>query len=274
MSKLGADFNASKPTEADFVRHPSKPNLATEIRFIRTRLKSFFGAMINLESGDFQDNIIPQAALVDHPNKPDSGNEFYSEVTVDSRGIVTSGSKETSFNAPRVFTASFANTGAVQEAADGLVRDPATNDAQWPVNRLPRAAAGTTTLPLVKEYRFFAPKNVTKIQVICIGGGLKGDASTTGAAAKVAWISFTVVPGEQYRILVGQSDAPSAFCTMDYARYVTSEGYTKSTTISGAGYIDKRQVHNFKRSPFRPFGSGGALNTPGTPGMVLLEWYA
>lgn len=274
MAKLGADFNASKPTEADFVRHPSKPNLATEIRFIRSRLKSFFGTVVNLESGDFQDNIIPQAALVDHPNKPDSGNEFYSEVTVDSRGIVTAGSKEAKFNAPRVFTASFSNTGAIQEAADGLVRDPAANDTQWPVNKLPRAAAGTTTLPLVKEYRFFVPKNVTKIQVICIGGGLKGSNSTPGAEALVGWISFTVVPEEEYRVFVGQSDAPSAFCTMDYKRYVTSEGNVKWSTVSGGVYLDKRQVHNFKRSPFRPFGSGGALNTPGTPGMVLLEWYA
>jgi hypothetical protein len=274
MAKLGADFNASKPTEADFVRHPSKPNLATEIRFIRDRLKSFFGTVLSVDTGDFKDNIIPQAALLDHPDKPDSGGDFYSEVTVDSRGFVTRGSKERKLNAARVFTASFSNAGAVQEEAGRIVRDPAANDAQWPVNKLPRAASGTTTLPLVKEYRFFAPKNVTKIQVICIGGGLKGDASTVGAEAKVGWISFTVVPGEEYRILVGQSDAPSAFCTMDYARYLTSEGYTKSTTISGAGYIDKRQVHNFKRSPFRPYGSGGALNTLGNPGMVLLEWYA
>lgn len=274
MSKLGADFNASKPTEADFVRHPSKPNLATEIRFVRSRLKSFFGTVMTLGSGDFQDNIIPQAALVDHPNKPDSNNEFYSEVTVDVRGLVTSGNKQTSFNAPRLFSASFTSTEAVQETETGIVQTEAPHTTQWPGTKLPRATQGTTVLPDIKEYQFIAPKGVTKLKVICVGGGLKGGASLVGAEAKVSWLSFTVEPAVGYKVIVGQSDSPSVFCTNDYTRYVTSEANIKWSTASGGVYLDKRQVHNFKRSPFRPFGSGGAINTPGTPGMVLLEWYA
>lgn len=272
MAKLGADFNASKPTEADFVRHPSKPNLATEIRFIRSRLKSFFSAVMDLESGDFKDNIIPQAALVEHPDKPDSGGDFYGQVTVDSRGFVTSGSKEVTNNAPRVFRALYTSDGAVLEAENGFVRDPAANLSQWPVGKLLRA--DSFVLPAIREYRFFAPKNVTRIQVLCIGGGLKGSATLVGLNARVSWISFTVVPGEQYRVLVGQSDSPSAFCTMDYVRYVTSEGFTNNIISGSSGYLDKRNVYNFKRPPYRPYGFGGALNAPGTPGMVLLEWYA
>jgi len=274
MAKLGADFNASKPTEADFVRHPSKPNLATEIRFVKSRLKSFFGTVMTLGTGDFQDNIIPQAALVDHPKKPSSNNEFYSEVTVDVRGIVTSGNKETSFNAPRIFSASFTSTGAVQENETGFDRTEAPLITRWPGTKLLRGTAGTTVLPDIKEYQFTAPKGVTKIKVICVGGGLKGGASTAGADAQVSWVSFTVEPTAVYRVIVGQSDGPSAFCTNDYKRYVTSETYTDDTTQSGAGYLDKRHVHSFKRSPIRPYGSGGAINTPGTPGIVLLEWYA
>jgi hypothetical protein len=272
MANLGADFNASKPTEADFVRHPSKPNLATEIRFIRSRLKSFLGAVMDLESGDFKDSVVPQAALVEHPDKPDSAPDFYREVTVDARGFVVKGGKDAKIYAPRIFRAVYASDGSIQESETGLIRDPAANNSQWPVGKLLKA--DSFILPLVREYRFFAPKNVTRIQVVCVGGGLKGSASAAGENARVSWISFSVVPGEQYRVLVGQPDAPSAFSTMDYVRYVTSEGYTNNILGGSGVYLDKRNIYNFKRPPYRPFGFGGAVNALGTPGMVLLEWYA
>lgn len=270
MAKLGADFNASKPTEADFVRHPSKPNLAAEIRSIRARLKSFFGTTMNLESGDFQDNIIPQAALVDHPDKPDSGGDFYTEVTVDSRGFITKGSKSSSITTARVFRAVFTIEEGVVETETGLVREPAPNTSSWPINKLKRN--DERTIPEVREYRFFAPAKVTQIKIRCIGGGMDGSATVPGANGKTCWMCFPVTPGAQYRVLVGLRQFPSAFCSTDYLRYMTSEGWTYN--VIGGGADDKDNIYLYKRPLYRPYGFGGAINQPGNPGIVHLEWYA
>jgi len=43
MDRFGNDFNASRPTEGDFVRHATKAQMATELREIKRRLKVFFG---------------------------------------------------------------------------------------------------------------------------------------------------------------------------------------------------------------------------------------
>ena len=94
MANLGADFNASKPTEADFVRHPSKPNLATEIRFIRSRLKSFFGAVMDLDSGDFIKLMTAQLTQQD-PTNPTDNNEMLAQMAQFSSLANTTSSSET-----------------------------------------------------------------------------------------------------------------------------------------------------------------------------------
>lgn len=43
MDRFGSDFNASRPTEGDYVRHATKPQLATELREMKRRIKVFFG---------------------------------------------------------------------------------------------------------------------------------------------------------------------------------------------------------------------------------------
>ncbi|MEI8320354.1 MAG: hypothetical protein WCH79_20685, partial [Planctomycetia bacterium] len=89
--KLGSDFNASKPTDSDFVRHPTARTLAAELRSIKQRMADFFGRSFQLDSGDLKDDIVPVPALRDSATNPSSGSEYYRRVTVDRNGFVLSG---------------------------------------------------------------------------------------------------------------------------------------------------------------------------------------
>jgi hypothetical protein len=281
MANLGADFNASKPSDADFVRHPTKPNLATEIRFIRARLKSFFDVLFNLDddasqpgvsAGDFRDSVIPNAAIVDHPNKPSSRAEFFTKVTVDKRGFVIGGSTEPVNNAPRIFRACYTVDGGWYETADGLLTDPNAGTVSFPVGKVVRSDETITQQAV--EYRFTVPAKATRLRVLLIGGGQPGGTTTSGAHGRSAWFPVTVSPGEIYKVQVAQSRGISLFGLADWSRYITSEGYNLDAYGPGSGYNTRPSLTTFQRPPYLPYGLGGDPYGTGHPGLVLIEWYA
>lgn len=250
MPKLGADFNAGDPTDAAFVRHPTKSNLATEIRTIRARLKDFFGGIANpqsgvregglfdLESGDFKDNVVPPAAWVDSPTNPSSGADLYTQVTVDRRGFVVRGSTAQVLNLPRVFRAVYSNTGGFFEREDGVTQITASPTQSWNTKVLRAAPQGGVFLPTVREYQFVVPSGVERLSVIAIGNG------APSYAARSAWSTFQVSPSDIYRVWVGcTADSPSAFVSQDYVRYLTSEGFPYNVIKQAVGSLSAHDVY-------------------------------
>jgi len=274
MAKLGADFNASSPTEADFVRHPSKPNLTTEIRFIRSRLKAFFDPLFQLENGDFKDNVIPQAAIVDHPDKPSSNGLQYTSVTVDKRGFVIDGSTDQLLTLPRHFRAFFSSQGAFIEAPDGVGTNPASTLTPWPDNRIPWETQ-YRSLPQVYPYKFIVPAGVRRLSVSLFGGGWKfGSAAIAPEQPKHLFVNAAVTPGNKFDVWVGGSDSPSVLARMEAESFCTTEGYIKNLSSPTAGYPDAGIARN-PPAIYRPYGDNGAsANQLGTPGCVIIEWYA
>lgn len=274
MAKLGADFNASSPTEADFVRHPSKPNLATEIRFIRARLKAFFDPLFQLENGDFEDNVIPQAALVDHPNKPSSNGRQYTSVTVDKRGFVIGGSVDEVYTLPRHFRAFFTSAGSWVEAPNGVGTNPAPGLSPWPDNRIPWETQ-YRTLPYVYPYKFIVPATVHRLKVSLYGGGWKFGSPAIGQDRTMhLFFNAAVQPGNKFDVWVGGSDSPSVFARMKASVFATSETYAQNVSSPIAGYPDAGLARNQPRF-LRSYGQDGASSGQlGQPGCVLIEWYA
>lgn len=96
--KLGNDFNIGQPSDDDLVK-----NGAGWIRDVKARLKSFLGVLFNLETGDFQDNVIAKEKLRDLSPSP-AGT--WVQVNVNSKGLVTGGT-------PGAVSSAFVPTGAV-----------------------------------------------------------------------------------------------------------------------------------------------------------------
>lgn len=281
MAKLGADFNASKPSDADYVRHPTKPNLATEIRFIRSRLKSFFGVLFNVDddesqtgvsAGDFKNSVIPNAAIVDHPNKVSSRGEFYTKVTVDRRGFVVGGSKDPVYNAPRIFRACYTIDEGWYETPDGLLTEAGAGTVPFPIGKVVRSDETITQLAV--EYRFTVPAKATRLKVLLIGGGKPGSTTASGDHARTGWFPVSVTPGEIYKVQVAEHRGISLFGLPDWSRYVTSEGYNLNAFSPTSDYNTRPSLVTFRRPPYLPFGMGGDINGIGQPGLVLIEWYA
>lgn len=62
--RFGNDFNPSVPTDGDFVRSLTRPNMAQEMRDFRTRLILFFGSRVTVASLDFQQTTSTQTVPV------------------------------------------------------------------------------------------------------------------------------------------------------------------------------------------------------------------
>lgn len=263
--KLGTGFNASKPTESDFVRHPSRPALAAEIRHIRNRIKSFFGVVFDLTADAVKDNVVPLSSWVEHPAKPSSGTQYYTSVTVDERGVVVGGSVAPVINNSRTFRARFSSDGAWTEGPDGLNTDPAPPITLWPQG-IPSA---DMLKPYVQEYLFVVPAGVNHVRALLISAGSPTEDGPTFSGR------MTVVPGELLRIYVGQ--IPGGACVLassDRTRYLTSEGYTMNTVTPTSGPNDRAGFQLLTRSPYRPYGGRNPLGIVLNSGLVVLEWYA
>lgn len=274
MANLGADFNSSSPTDADFVRHPTRPALPSVIRDVRARLKAFWGVMADLETGDFKDNAIPQAALADHPDRPSSGNDFYTEVTVDRRGLVIAGSKAVRITSPRLFRAYFCARGGFVETPDAVITEAAPPLSDWPSSSVIRA--DTAFLPRVYSYQFTVPAGVSRLRVSVYGGGWsEAYVAAKAGVARAAFFNYAVTPGSGLFVWVGGSDSPSVVGKPDYTSFASSEGYRKNISGPRGGYPDAGIAGNVPKMRFRPDGDNGVPGDPaGKPGAVLIEWYA
>lgn len=263
--KLGADYNASRPVDGDFVRHPTGPQLAEELRTTKTRLKEFFAVLFDLDLADFLDNVIPSAALTDSPQKPSSEGVYYRRTTVDERGFVTSGSAVGVYTGPRLFRAFFSASGSETETPDGLVTEVAPA-----IQATPRRLGSTALrfIPQGRRYTFTAPAGVTRVRVTLVGGGLRGAGDVPQPENwQTNVVSLVVVPSESYEVFVAAPDGISYISNKGYTKYSTSEGFNV-LVIPGAEDLAYRTFFQTARPLYR--GYGGSSES----GMVLIEWYA
>jgi hypothetical protein len=278
MANLGADFNANTPTDADFVRHPTRPALPAQIRTVRSRFKSFFGELFDLETGDFKDAVIPQSALVDHPDKPDEGGGAgFRSVTVDSRGFVVSGEEQPTLTAPRHFRAFFSADGGSIESSGGVETTPAPTPQPWP-DPWPDLSVLFTGFgfPDAYRYSFIVPEKVSRVVVTLQGGGSdigKIDTPDLGQErTQRRTLNLPVEPGNKLWALVGAANSPSVILLESPRKYATSQGYKYGVVASGSS--DNYATQRLK-GPLRPYGRIGTVAVPsGVPGFVMIDWYA
>lgn len=81
---LGTDFDPTAPPDTE-----AASNGATRIRDIKQRLKTFFGVLFDLESGNLLPNIVPSTALLDITPSLDTATTFlHPSLKVNSKGQI------------------------------------------------------------------------------------------------------------------------------------------------------------------------------------------
>jgi hypothetical protein len=261
MAKLGSDFNSSQPTDADLVRNPTAPNLASTIRELRYRIQQFFATLFNPETGDFQDNVLPSSCLIAPDSSPSSGDTPFTQVTVDRRGFVVKGSKDPTITAPRAYRSLLLTTGGWREE-EQLVSLVAPPSSQWPIGKIPKP--DDRVLNFGAEHSFLVPPGVSKMSFYLSSGGAVS--TTNGVRPGITYGEVRAVPGTYLRAFVGDAASHSFICDRDYTWWVRSDGQNVTTGVpSLANGVTE---HFNDKSRYRPYGTGS------NPGMILFEWYA
>jgi len=267
MANLGSDFRSTQPTDNDFVRHPSLPQLATEIRSVKSRIKSSFETSFLVDTGDLWDLSVPIAAL--KPITPDPSGTW-KRTRVNSKGQVTHGDNLSTDDAPRIFRAVMfgeATTKSYMDTESSSVEMVPVTDTT-PGSDFDIAFYPSQVLSFYK-YTFVVPAKVKRIRALLVGRGINYGSSYV--AARQREVSFATTPGAILYIWVGNIDgSPSRISNADQTKYADS-----SNIIFPAG-VDFPDVTVGHFAPyFIGYGNSGTVSsTTGGPGVVILEWYA
>ena len=268
MANLGADFRSTQPTDNDFVRHPSSPQLATEIRSVKSRIKSFFETSFLVDTGDLWDLSVPIAALKSITPDP-SGT--WKRTRVNAKGQVTHGDNLSTDDAPRIFRAVYFGVAATKSYVDtenGSIEAVPEVDAT-PGTDFDIVPYYSSQALSFYKYTFVVPAKVKRVRAILVGRGK--DYGSSYAAAGQREVSFSTTPGAILYIWVGSIDgSPSRISNADQTKYADS-----SPAASPAGVLfPDATVDNFAPY-FVGYGNSGTVtSTTGGPGVVILEWYA
>ena len=267
MANLGADFRSTQPTDNDFVRHPSSPQLATEIRSVKARIKSFFETSFIVDSGDLWDLSVPIAALKSITPDP-SGT--WKRTRVNSKGQITHGDNLSTDNAPRIFRAVYFGVAATKSYVD---TENGSIEAVPEVDATPGSNFDNILYPSqvlsFYQYTFVVPAKVKRVRAILVGRGI--DYGSSYVAARQREVSFSTTPGAILNIWVGNVDgSPSRISNADQTKYADSSALVLPT---GVDFPDVTVGH---LTPyFVGYGNSGTVSsTTGGPGVVILEWYA
>jgi hypothetical protein len=198
--KLGDDFNPADPADSSLVKLG-----AQWIRDIKWRLKQFASVLFNLETGDFKDNVVRSASLIDSGVTPGT----YNRVRVSSKGLVEEGFDEDVQQTGVLHRGRFEAAGAVVDTvagSDALTGSGGTYTGSGaPYTGTYSVLNGATYV----AYQWVVPENVRRVRVSLTGGG--GGPSTEASGVTVfsaaasgattltgnwAWVSVT--PGWTY----------------------------------------------------------------------------
>lgn len=267
MANLGSDFRTTQPTENDFARHPSLPNLASELRQVKTRIKSFFERSFLVDTGDLWDLSVPIAALKSITPDP-SGT--WRRVTVNAKGQVIRGSNTTLDDGPRVFRAVMYGRSSTPSYMD---TESGTIQMVPEIEATPNTEFNNVLYPSeifsFYKYTFVVPKKVYRVKATMVGNGL--DYGGTYADARQRDVAFSTTPGSILKIWVGNtSGSPSRVANADQTKYADSGAIVLPT---GAEFPDV--TVGYHAPYFVGYGTTGTSgSTAGGPGVVILEWYA
>lgn len=227
--RLGADFVASDPQDSDKVK-----NGAGWIRDIKNRLKNFCGVLFSLETGKIKPDSIPYTALTDLAPLPTG---TWREVTVNSKGLVTSGSNPTDISRPVSIYRGLFNAGGGQGAYD---TDAGYSTLVWPGSSVYSGSGpryiGTYAASNYARWAFPIPSTVRRIKCWVVGGGggssinAGGTQGYGGASAEHREAVIPVTGTTTLEIVVGVGGAGNA-------GGAASAGGT-SQVITGDTYIE------------------------------------
>lgn len=181
MALLGTGFNESQPADSDLVKKG-----AAQFRDIKARLKAFCTVLFNLNTGDFKDGVIRQAALVD-ANPAPTGT--WKQVVVNAKGLVTSGTNPDVVTTATVQRTQYFFTGGTDPTGLALVPSTTTDDN------------GNA----VAEYSFVTPADVTRlfVRVQAPGGGSPA-AKGGGGGGAYSEAVIDVSEGDTFLVWVGE----------------------------------------------------------------------
>jgi len=192
--KLGSDFDSTKPANSSPVKQG-----AFWIRDLKGRIKAHLGVLMNLETGDFKDNVIRSEALRDTGVVPGT----YSRLTVNSKGQATKGFDSTEQRTARVYRAVFLPDGTGYYDTDVGVTTVAGTSQTYPSDN---PFSGTYTAINGSQFyafTFTVPLNVRRLKVVQVGGGGGGDATYSGGGGQGAIYTIPVTPESSIAIYVG-----------------------------------------------------------------------
>lgn len=278
------DFDSTQPADSDPVKRG-----AEWIRDVKRRLKTFCGAMFDLDTGLFKDNVVPSDALQDMEGLFSAGKTSgeFTQVTVNSKGLVTAGSDTADQQRARIYRAIYTfDSGGKYDTDSGVTNVTGTLvNYSGGVNQAPfnYSTHDTLTGAQCRKYTLTIPANVHRIhaKVIGAGGGASKGGGTDygGGGGSHAEANLAVTPAETLTILVGDGGThatnggtgnpgcPSGIFLSD-GTYMDGNSGLGATSSSGGG-VDTNTPASSNVNVFEIPGVAGGANLFGKTGSYL-----
>jgi len=266
MALLGRDFKSTTPTDNDFVRAPSGPQLASTLRDLKARVQDFFDWSFLTEEGSLWPQSIPVASLKSlTPSPAGTGGKM----TVNAKGLFTAIGDVSEDTTARVFRAVFHANASKISSVDN---ETSSAVAVYEVDNSPIGEFDNTGYPTeifqFHKFEFVVPQGVYRVKALLVGAG--ADYLSSYAASRQREVAFATTPGSILHIWVGETNgSPSRLASADGSKYIDSGAYQNPSV----GFPDVNVGWGFPY--FQGYGTNGTVaSTLGTPGVVILEWYA
>lgn len=239
---------------------------ASWIRDLKTRIKSTFGVLFNLESGDFKDNVVRSDSLIDIGVTPGT----YTQVTVNSKGLVTEGANPTTQTAARVYQARFARDVAAVDSDTGVEYFGPGGGTYLGVGSPFRGAYASLSGSVYSTYTFQVPANVRRLKAIVVGGG-GGGTTYGGGGAEHVEATIPVTPLANILIVVGAGGAtnqPGAPSLVDVGSHFV-EAAGGEMALLGAGGLAITGSRDTEVGAIASKGGDGTATAGGPSGSYL-----
>lgn len=289
MAKLGKDFNSSEPTESAYVRSASSDQLATLLRDLKSRIKSFFGVVFDPDSAQLKTSTVPHTALA--PLSPDPAGVGYRRFTVDRKGRIIAGNTTPPSTAPRPFRAVFTTAYGRVDRESGFFDLPKSK-VSFPHSGYPLLNDSAYVFSADK-YLFVVPEGVNRVRYHLVGSGEGADQQSTpnevGEGASAVEGTMKTIPGEVLEVFVaygtpthsgGASKAYgySFIMSEDKTRLISNFGQILPGVAEMQGMplvLPAKHGRIQSGSYYSDYGYGGELPTNnGNDGLIILDWYA